>query len=839
MRRGPYAAGLFLVSAALLSLEIALMRVLRVEGFGNFTFGAIAVAMLGFGASGTLITLFRSRIRDEPGFSIMAGALFILLLGAGFLLSAHLRFDPLRVAWDPAQLLRLALRCLLYALPIVAGASVVVLGFSLLSAGKAYFFNLAGSSAGIMLVLLFLSLLPPDRILLVPLLLAAAGVACMQAAVPSPRIRRGGSRRWAAFSRIRRAVPGAMAAAGLLLFFLGDIRMLPYKDRELALNLPDARVIHRLHSPHGTVEVVSSAALRIAPGLSYTFQGELPRQHGLYLDGDLTGSIDRFAGPGSAAYLLHQSPAAVFHLHREPSVLVAGLGGGTEAARALAAGSSEVVVSEPNPHLPPLLQRTFRDFTGGLFTGERVAVTTADLRSLLLGSERSWDIVDISGIAGASRTIGGIYAAQTSYLLTVEAFRAYLDALAPGGTLTVTMPLQYPPRNLLKLAATARRALELEGLDWAGRVAVLRSWSDGTLLVRKQPFGEEELAALREFSRRMLFDLVYLPGIAPDEVNRYTVVEDALYARYVERVLRDDRAFFGDYPFTVRAPTDHRPYFSYFFRPLRMPSLFREMGREWLFVVEGGYLVAAATFAAAAVLSCLLILLPVAVTGKRMAPGRGGVLLYFGALGLSYLFIEILLMELYARYINNPLYSNSTVIATMMLFSGVGSFFSDRLASRPAGSSAPGRAARPLNIPPDWPGAGRGRETGGGRPRVLLALTAALTAWFAGLLACYDPLAGAFIRRGLPLVPLMVALTAPPAVLMGFYFPLGIAVVKRRDPYSLPWAWSVNGFFSVLASTGVVLVTSNTGIPAAGLLPVAGYWIALLSFPGRGNARRL
>jgi hypothetical protein len=834
MRRGPYAAGLFLVSAALLSLEIALMRVLRVKKFGNFTFGAIAVALLGFGASGTLITLFRSRIRDEAAFSVLAGGLFILLLGAGFLVSAQVRFDPLRVVWDPAQLLRLAFRCLVYALPFVAGASVVVLGFSLLSTGKAYFFNLAGSSAGILLVLLFLSLLPPERILLVPLLLAAGGVGCMQAAVFS---RRGPGRR-AAFpsprllpAPARAGIPWAMAAAGLLLFLTGDIRVLPYKGSELALNLPDARVIHRSYSPHGTVEVIASSALRIAPGLSYAFQGELPRQHGLYLDGDLTGSIDRVTGPRSTDYLLHQAPAAVFSLHRRPAVLVAGLGGGTEAVRALAAGADGVTVSEPNPHLPPLLQRTFREFTGGLLTGERVAVTTADLRSLLVASDRRWDIVDISGVAAASRTIGRVYAAQTSYLLTVDAFRKYLNALAPGGTLTVTMPLQYPPRNLLKLAATARRALELEGLDWTGRVAVLRSWSDGTLLVRKRPFGDADLEALRDFSERMLFDLVYLPGISPEEVNRYTQVEGALYARYVERVLRGDRAFSRDYPFTVRAPTDDRPYFSYFFRPLRMPSLFREMGREWLFVVEGGYLVAAAIFAAVAVLSCLLILLPVAATGKRMAPGKGGVLAYFGALGLSYLFIEVLLMEMYSRYISNPLYSNSTVIATMMLFSGVGSFLSDRLADRPAGRQAG-----------SGKGPGRGREPGRGGPapgRVLLPPVAALTAWFAVLLACYDPLARAVIRRGLPLVPLMVALTAPPAVLMGLFFPLGLAEMKRRDPYSLPWAWSVNGFFSVLASTGAVLVTANTGILAAGLLPVAGYWIALLSFPGRRVTRRL
>jgi predicted membrane-bound spermidine synthase len=192
----------------------------------------------------------------------------------------------------------------------------------------------------------------------------------------------------------------------------------------------------------------------------------------------------------------------------------------------------------------------------------------------------------------------------------------------------------------------------------------------------------------------------------------------------------------------------------------------------------------------------------VVIAGKRMAGGRGKVLLYFGSIGLSYLFIEILLMQVYARYVNNPLYSNSVVIAAMLLFSGVGSFFSDRL-----------------------------RNTNGFRRRVLLPLVSALTVYVSAVLLGYDHLAETLINHNLPLIPLMVALLAPAGVIMGFFFPLGLAAVKRRGPYSLPWAWSVNGFFSVIASTGAVLVTSNTGIPAAGLIPVAGYWVALLSFP--------
>ena len=53
--------GVLLVSAALLGFELALMRHLLYVGWHHFAFLVIAVAVLGFGASGTLLVVLRSR----------------------------------------------------------------------------------------------------------------------------------------------------------------------------------------------------------------------------------------------------------------------------------------------------------------------------------------------------------------------------------------------------------------------------------------------------------------------------------------------------------------------------------------------------------------------------------------------------------------------------------------------------------------------------------------------------------------------------------------------------------------------------------------------------------
>jgi len=108
-----YRISLFFISAALLALEISLMRVLKVEGWGNFTYTAIALALLGFGASGTLFSIWgRKAASREYSVSLLLSAGFILFLGLGSYLSPFVIFDPLRVVWDLSQLYRLLLRYL-------------------------------------------------------------------------------------------------------------------------------------------------------------------------------------------------------------------------------------------------------------------------------------------------------------------------------------------------------------------------------------------------------------------------------------------------------------------------------------------------------------------------------------------------------------------------------------------------------------------------------------------------------------------------------------------------------------------------------------------------------
>ncbi len=790
MKKPVYPLPLFLVSAALLSLEISLMRILKVEGFGNFTYGAIALALTGFGTSGTLISLFREKVRGrEEELFFWSSCGFIFFLGVGFYLSSKVVFDPLVFVWDRSQIIRLILRYTFYAVPFAAGSAAVICAFLVMKSGRAYFFNLTGSSFGIAVTILLMYSIRPERMLSVALCLGLFNlITCM---IRNPGI----------FGRAPVPVftiAAGLVAAGWILFFTGGIKVLPYKGEQLALNLPDARIVYSRISPYGSIDVVESRMLRIAPGLSYRFNNRLPEQHGLFIDGDLLSAVDGIQNDRLPDYLRYQVQSAAYILHRNPRVLIAGLGGGIPVERAFVNGAVQVTVCEQNPFLPDILTRVFSGFNNNFFNKKPVAFNSTDVRSFIKTGGAQFDIIDIPETAGYLQTVGGIYSADTSYLLTVEAFQDYLGGIGKDGVVSASLPLKQPPRNLLKLAATAKEALSREHLDVTENLVVLRSWQFGTLLVKKVPFTGPEIEKIKSFCSSMAFDLVFYPGMKQKEANRFTIVQDAAYYRNTGRILTEGRRFVKNYLFNIRPSTDTRPYFSYFIRPGKIPYLFRTTGKEWLFVVEGGYIVLFATFIATVILAGVFIMLPPVIMGHKIEAVK--VILYFSLIAVGYMFIEILLMQKFAKFIANPLYSNSTIIAALLVFSGAGSYFSDGLEENK-------------------------------RRQTLLRITAFITAYFLGILFLGDRFFLLIVRASTALkLSAAVLLTAPAGFFMGIYFPVGLSALRRGPAYTLPWAWSVNGFFSVVSSTGVVLAASNAGFLATGVAAAGCYWFAVLLF---------
>ena len=78
---------------------------------------------------------------------------------------------------------------------------------------------------------------------------------------------------------------------------------------------------------------------------------------------------------------------------------------------------------------------------------------------------------------------------------------------------------------------------------------------------------------------------------------------------------------------------------------------------------------------------------------------------------------------------------------------------------------------------------------------------------------------------------LLVAALAPLSLALGLPFPLGLDRFQQEGPALLPWAWALNGAFSVVATPLASLLGHGMGLSwllAAGMICYTG---ALLSWP--------
>lgn len=793
----PWAA-VALLSGAALAYEVLLTRLFALIQWHHFAYMVISLALLGYGISGTLLELAGGWLRRHFGAAFAAGAAgFGLTAVGGFLAAQRLPFNPLELAWDPRQALLLPAIYLLLALPFLCAATAV--GLALWhcrgAVHRLYAADLLGAGAGAVGVVALLGGLEPARALV------AIGALGLLAAALVPGL-----------GRARLGLP--LLALALLLTPAPWITLLPspYKDLSQALAIAGAEPILHAHGPLGVIDVVANrrVPLRSAAGLSLAAPDRPAEQLALFLDGDALGAVNRLQGaPASAAWLDWVPTALPYHLLAAagtgaPRVLVLGAGGGTEVLQGLQQGAATVDAVELNPQLVELMENPLAAFNGGLYQRPGVRVHVGEARGFVTRSRARWDLVQLALLDAFSVGSAGLHALSESYLYTVEAFAGYLDHLAPGGYLALTRWLRLPPRDSLKLLATAAAALERAGVaDPGTRLALIRGWNTATLVVKNGPLEPADIAALKAFCRSRGFDPAWYPGMAAGEANRAHRLPQPYLHQGAVALLGPQRAAFMDrYPFLLRPASDDRPYFFHFFRWRALPHWLEQRANAGAAQLEWGYLVLVATLAQALLAGIALVILPLTLRRRRDPPPPGlrwRVLVYFGALGLGFLLLEIAFIQKLVLFLAHPLYALTVVLAGFLVFAGLG-------------SAAAGRI-------------------GGGR-RVMSRAVAVLVAVAAGGLALLGGLGGwlAGLPEGLRILAAL-GLVAPLGIAMGVPFPQGLAQLQSLAPGLVPWAWAINGCASVVSAALATVLAMAWGFTAVVILALGCYLAALAAWP--------
>ena len=503
-------------------------------------------------------------------------------------------------------------------------------------------------------------------------------------------------------------------------------------------------------------------------------------------------------GSTPPAYLDDLTSALPYHLLERPRVLVLRAGGGSAVLQALGSGARSVDAVELLPDLVALTRGRYSGFSGDVYGHPAVKLHLADPRAFVeAGREEDFDLIAVDAL-GASPS--GLHALEEERLLTVESMRTMLARLSSRGLLAVTGWTQLPPRGGPRLFATLIDALRAEGIEPAARhIAWIRSWNTSTLVASRAPLSEARTAAVRDFARARAFDLVHVPGIEPDEANRFNVLERSWFHEAAARLLGPGRdGFVRGYKFDIRPATDDRPYLWSFFRWAHAPEVLALSREGGIGLLAVGYLALPVTLVQAAVASAALILLPLLLVrrrggrsgGARRSAALGG----FFCLGLAFLMMEIAFISRFTVILSHPLQALVVVLAAFLVFAGVGSWLAGRHGTGESGSIA-------------LPVAGIVALAAAG-----IAALPLLTSWLLG--------SSPGIRMAAT-----VAFVAPLATLMGMPFPRALARLRRLDPALVPWAWGVNGCASVVGAVLATLLAVHQGqafvIGAAALLYAA------------------
>ncbi len=777
------------VSAAVLAYEVLLIRLFAIVQWHHFAYMAISIALLGFGASGTFLFLAQGWLRRRFTVAFVVNAAAFGFSGiAAFALAQRLPFNALEVMWEPRQLLFLLVLYLLFTVPFFAGGNCIGLAFAHFGThiGRIYAFNLGGSGLGALGLIGLLHLATPEESLrlIAGLGLAAAGLAALSA------------------DRHRHVAAAVLAAAAVLVPLATPsswtaLRLSPYKGLSMALAVPGAKVLSQSSGPLGLLTLVDNAKIPIrhTPGLSLNASVGPPPQLGVYTDGDGMMAITAFSGDfAPLAYLDFTTSALPYHLLQAPDVLVLGAGAGGDVLQALYHRAATVDAVELNPNIVRLVAETHGAFSGSLYALPGVRVHVAEARAFVAASAATWNLIQIPLLDSLAVAAAGVHGVSESYIYTVEAFEEYLRHLRPGGYLAITRWLKLPPRDSLKLFATAIEALARAGVAAPERrIALIRGWNTATLLVRNGDLGPIERAAIRAFSEARSFDLAHLPGMAPSEANRANLLRQAFFHQAATALAGPERGdFLARYKFDIRPSTDDRPYFFDFFRWHSLPEFLALRLQSGTALIEWGYPILFATLVQAGLLSLLLILLPLLLRREKAAGDKQQwrVMTYFLCLGLAFMFVEIAFIQRFVLFLGHPLYAVAVALAGFLAFAGLGSGFASRFR----------------------------RHIGNGPLSDLGPIWAAVIA-IATIAICYTTLLPMLLAGWIALpesirILLSLCLIAPLGFFMGMPFPLGLERVSARLPGLVPWAWGVSGCFSVIGVLVATLLAIHLGFTA-------------------------
>ncbi len=758
-------AALALTSFSALLLELALTRLFSVVLFYHFAFLSISIALLGLGAGGVFAYLLKARLASLSTRSVasrlcLANSVIVLVV---LEIVLHV---PVALNLTGKNFLRLTLLYLSAAVPFF----LIGLLFSIVFARentripKLYGADLCGGALACLAIVPLLNWLGGPNVII------GAGVVLAVSAIV-----------WAESLSVRRNA----ALIGLALCAL------------IAANhsgrLVDVVYAKGMFRDPAWVEFARWNALS---------RVEVDRQNQakvIVIDADastyiMNANLSHWKGTEWEHNLMAAPPALANVLRPHGDFAIIGPGGGVDVLRAVANGSASVTGIEINPIIANTIMRgRYADYAQHLYERPDVHIELTDGRSFIRSTSLRFDVVQMTLVDTWASTAAGAFALSENNLYTVNAFREYFDHLKPDGMIAITRWEFREPREALRVVSVAMEALHQLGVPNPARNFVVASQGllneDGipvVVLAKKTGFTPDEEAAVnKHFAGYSELKSLYSPS-QPGK-NPFS---DLILSN-------DPHGFARSYAYNVAPVDDNSPFF---FFTLKLGQMLNEKGLhhgvDWKVNLGVMVLLLVLVISVLAVFSFLV--LPLALL-QGQSQQSAIPLLYFVAVGLGYILVEIAFIQRFVLFLGHPTYALTVVIFLLMLSSGAGSLFSR------------------IWIP---------KAEMGWVPLILVVAT--LLAYIFFLPSRLAALVGMdfgfrLFVSGVLLIPL--------GFVMGMPFPTGLRALASAPDNAVEWAWAMNAAASVLGSVMAMVIAIQFGLTVTLACGAAAYVIALLTVP--------
>jgi hypothetical protein len=766
-------AGIGLSSFAALLLELALTRLFSVVLFYHFAFLAISIALLGLGAGGVFAYLkktwlTRFETRNLAAWLSVANALLI-----PFVLYVVLR-TPVSLELSQSNFLRLTVIYIASAIPFF----LTGLQFSIIFARESghiprlYGADLCGGALACLGIVPLLNFLGgPNTILFAALIAAVAGSV------------------WATTADVRRVT---LTLASVLLGLIAanhSGRLLDVVYAKGAFRDPTMVEFARWNAiSRVEVDRQDNAKVIVIDADANTFI--------------MNSDPKNWQNTSWQKNLMSAPPALVNVLRPHGEYAIIGPGGGVDVLRAVANGSPDVTGIEINPIIANTIMRDrYADYSYHLYQRPEVHIHVTDGRSFVRNAKQSFDVVQMTLVDTWASTAAGAFALSENSLYTVEAFQEYFAHLKPDGMIAITRWEFQQPREALRVVSVAMEALHRLGVENPAKNFIVVSEGDldedglpVVVLAKKSAFSQQEENAIEQhLNRYPNLVALYRPSDAGDNPFSSLIASN------------NPSAFARQYAYNVAPVNDNAPFF---FFTLKLGQILRpqslQLGIDWK--VNLGVAVLGMVLIISVIAVVAFLVIPLALRQRRRE--RWERLLYFVAVGLGYIMVEIAFIQRFVLFLGHPTYALTVVVFLLLLSSGAGSLASRRWLGQASSAWLP-----------------------------LTIIVAALLLYVFILTGLLNALVGlAFIAKLL----VSAALLVPLGFAMGMPFPTGLralSLVSVDIPESrsnhagentVEWAWAMNAASSVLGSVLAMVIAIQFGLNITLACGAGAYLAALM-----------